>query len=146
MTNYNEVVSAIRDLARDQKRLTVTNKFRAQQFDAVNAVAAVEKDIEYVNKNIARAEFKMSQIVDTDPDKTAKEEGYTNEIKDLKALIKSLTDTNLVNAKENVTAIEKKIIDVASGEIKMSIDDVNEIANALIAEFVKEQAKEIVAA
>lgn len=144
MTKYNEIVSKVRDLARDGVRLQAVNRYRTNRYQAEQDKASLEASIAEEKKNIARAEFKKSQLVEADPDFSAKVADQDANIKYHEEAIARLEKS--VEATDKLIAeITEKIEKVETGETKMSIDKVEEATKQLLDEFVKEQVKAVVA-
>lgn len=144
MNNYNEIVSKVRDLARDQVRLHAVNRYRTEKYEQEQHKTCIENDIAELKKNILRAEFKKSEVKANDPD-------FESKVKTQDDNIQGTTDA-IGRVQKIVEIVEKRIAElvekitkVESGETKMAIENVEAASKALIDEFVKAQAKELTA-
>lgn len=144
MQNYNEIITKVRDLARDQVRLQAVNRYRTKRYEAEKALASLDEQEASIKKDIARYEFKKSQLVEADPDFAEKTESIEKAIVSLNEEIEHLAKVK-ENGAQVVADLDEKIAKVESGETKMDIEKVEAAAKQLIDEFVKSQAAEIAA-
>jgi hypothetical protein len=146
--SYNDTVSAIRLLARDELRMKAVNRMRAGLLDVVNSINAMTKNHEeetaYLNKKLAVLSFKTASLVDADPEKADKLEAYERDTVFAKRQIEenakhfALRSEDLAKDKAEW---EAKIADLESGKTLICKDSLDEVASRLIEEVVTEAAK-----
>ena len=151
MKNYNEIVSALRELARDGLRLnfiaSVRSKIYSVTSDRNNAEKEYDESIAFHKKNMAIAEFKKSQIADEDPEK---EEKVKSQDENIAYAIKALEAIDVAKPKcleaydTKLVELQDKITRMTAGEIKVDKAELDASTKALIAEVVKNTAEGLV--
>lgn len=134
MKNYNEIVSIARNVARDGLRLQMTNAVRGQTLKFNNAVSDRENEVLSVNKDIARYEFKKSQLVSNDPDFKEKSEKLDKLIEESNKAIDELNQV-LEKYQEEITEKNEMIAKIQSGETKVMTNDLENETEKLLKEI-----------
>lgn len=121
MKNYTEVVSSVKEIARDVLRMELISARQSTIYGHESDIKDVNEQIAAYNKDIARSEYRISKIEDANPDKesllkleTAVIDATKKDIARAEELIKSI---NEAIAKEN-----EGIAKIVSGETKVSKD------------------------
>ena len=148
--NYNEVVSSLRSLAREELRLKAVNALRAELLPVTCRKETVNKQTEEAlaafAKKTAVNEFKMAKLDDADPEKAEKIEKLT---KENEAILKMVDETRKAAAEaiDSLTAQEKELNEaiskVQAGESKVCKEELNAVTDRLIQEVTGELAKEV---
>lgn len=146
-----EKTQSFRNKARRILRMEKINDILQEIFMVNRQLTNTEKEIEKLTKEktsaekiTARAEYKVSNLDPEDPDfdeKVVKAETFVETekerqekvLKQISSNIKSYTEDTKNYTKE-IGELGKAIEAVESGEIKISIDRMNELANELISE------------
>lgn len=136
---YNKIVEALKVIARDSLRMNLVVGLQSKAAAYTSQINAELKMVESFKKGIARAEFQITQLVDGDPDKDEKSAKFTAQVESLNLEILEVekTITLLNKAKDDVAA---EIVKVQSGETKVSLNEVNDLTEKLIAEVTKDVA------
>lgn len=134
--NYNDVVSTLREAARDELRLVKTNSVRAQLFSLnsdMNKLNEVKKELE---KDLTCNKYDLSKVDAADP---RAEDYKTGLAEDLKVI-----NAEMENLNKEITAVEEaikdrtaKLADVQSGAWKVSIESLDLIVNRMIVDRSK---------
>lgn len=148
--NYNDIVSTLREIARDGLRLRKVNSLRADRLVVANELSSVERNHEeFVRrsaKEVAILNFRLSQLVDADPEKAEKTERLT---KELESCPEELENEAKRFAKEvealnkQLAEIDERIAKVQSGEWKVDMDVLNREAQDLIEEVTRAAAGKV---
>lgn len=148
-TSLKESAQTFRDKATKMLKLVKINDYLKKIFNVTKAISDSQENLETLDKNktnaekiTARAEYKMSKLDENDPD-------YQEKKEKAKKVIETETDRQTkeleyieIETKEIKNYIEdrqKRLIElegfiekVESGEIKISITEVNDLAGSLI--------------
>ena len=154
--DYNSAVSALRELARDELRLSLVNNQRINRLEVQNAFDARTKQNEEENARIAKRlavlSFKTSQLSDADPEKTDKIQKYADETAELQASQEQENKdfaTDSADLTKQLAGIDLKIADIQSGKTKVSMealaDCTDRLAHEVIAEIAREKAQNLAA-
>jgi chromosome segregation ATPase len=141
--SYNDIVSALRSVARDYFRLGMINHTRTHVLEANNAIEALKKDILESEKRISIIDFRITQLVEADPEFVEKTEQFNKS--------KAAAADNIKMLEEDIAAIEKnlvelntKISDITEGKVKVDMDKLEDKTQELLAEVTKTAAVEAV--
>jgi cob(I)alamin adenosyltransferase len=140
MLNYNETIKAMRELSRDQLRLTMTASTRAEIYSIERAKEQTEKHLEKGIKDIAIADFKLSQINDLDPSKDEQIVHITENKKSMAKYIERLKE-EIAHYNEEIEKSETFIMEVQEGKIKVSAEKLNLITETLISQTIAKAAE-----
>lgn len=140
---YNNVVSKMRELARDLLRLKATERFRQEILGLENNKKIHNEFIESLNKDIARTDFKISEIKDNDPDKESKLENLKEVKKNLEDTIEKENEA-IENINKEITKVNEKIEKLQKGELLVDADSLDKVTNQLLEEYVGNLAKQFV--
>ena len=148
--NYNEVVSSLRSLAREELRLKMVNAVRQDLMELENRsksnTKAHEENQQRLAKKAAVLNFKLSQLAENDPER---EEKLTASQETLKAIAAEQASDNEDFAKlseaftKQIAEVSKEIEKIQAGEVKVNKDELEAITNRLISEVTVELAKEV---
>jgi chromosome segregation ATPase len=139
MKNYNEVISALREVARDFLRLRRINSIRTDILEVNNEIKATEDEILAYKKDIARAEFRTNSLVEADPDFEDKKKTYQETKESHLKSIESL-EKHQASLRETVADLNAKINDISAGKSKVDKDELESITQDLLGEYTKEHA------
>lgn len=145
-----ERVQSFRDKATRLLRMGKINKILQEIFQINKAISYAMKQIEILTeketsakKMITRAEYKITKLDEADPDyedKKAKAMDFVEtETKRQKETLEQIdndiksNEKEIIRYKEQVEKLDKEIEAVESGETKVSIEEVNDLAQKLIA-------------
>lgn len=146
MNNYNKLVDALKNIARDGLRMELVSKTQTKLAEVVSAIQEIKTTIMSFQKDIARANFAIDQLVEADPDFEEKKKEEGADIECLNKEIKNAEET-IVELEKAKTEIEEKITKIEAGEIKVSLEKLNEMTSVLIKEVMSatavEKAKEL---
>lgn len=144
--NYNNIVSSVRVAARDLLRLKATNRFRDELLELETAKSTLMKDFDQRNADrtfqIADLEFQLSEVKDRDPRAATKREALTARLTEAQNVAPSYVEThekNLALLGGQITKTLEKIAKIQSGETKISKDELTQVANDLLSQFVKSE-------
>lgn len=129
--DYNDVVSTLREAARDELRLLKTNSVRAKIFSLtaeLNEFLLAKKDLE---KDLACANFDLSKIDPADPRAADFKEALDLDIKETNDEIKGV-DAAITEMNGLLKEANDKLIDVQDGVWKVSIEALDMIVNRMI--------------
>jgi chromosome segregation ATPase len=141
--NYTKLVETFRELARDLLRLRWINNIKDQILDLTKRIAREAEQKQMTEKNIMRAEFQISTVLDTDPDKETKLEAQKASIEYAKENIKNIEE-RITNLEADITKCNETIAKVESGELKVDSENLSTKAKELVEVYVKEQAKNVI--
>jgi len=144
--NYNNIVSSVRVAARDLLRLKATNRFRDELLELETAKTTLMKDFDQRNADrtlqIADLEFQLSEVKDRDPRAATKREALNARLVEAQNVAPSYVEThekNLALLGGQITKTLEKIAKIQSGETKISKDELTQVANDLLSQFVKSE-------
>lgn len=137
--NYNTIVEKLKIIARDGLRMNMVSRVQTQISDIEKHINEHTENVMNLKKNIARENFAETQLVEADPDFAEKKEDIKKEIEMIEKLIVSENET-IQKFNELKDEKVKKIESIQNGEIKVSIDELNEKTNELINEITKSTA------
>jgi len=142
MKDYTNLVEKFRELARDLLRIRWINNIKDEILAVENKITECNKDKDYSVKEIARANFRLSKLEEANPDY---EELKENEEQRIKAQEKRIEEVGerLAERQERKDFLNKEIIKVESGELKVSAESLSEKSKELAESYVKEIAKQI---
>lgn len=144
-----ERTQTFRDKATRLLRMEKINQVLQMIFGFNRNISRLEKDVENLTKEetnaekiVTRAEYKMSKLDENDPDYEEKKEKAVEFIKteekrqetvleDINNEIKRM-NKNIETSKKSIENLDEKIEAIESGESKVSIDEVNDLADSLI--------------
>lgn len=144
-----ERTQSFRNKARRILRMNLINEILQKIFSANQKLSGATKELEDLTteetsaeKIVARAEYKMSKLDENDPDFENKKTKATTLIetetvrqkitlKNINRDIKYIKET-IENITKTIENLDKNIEKVESGEIKVSINALNELAESLI--------------
>ena len=138
---YNKIVDALKGIARDGLRMKMITRVQTKVASNNNNIENLNKDLQRVKKDIARAQFKQTQIVDADPDKDDKIAQLVNVVKNYDEEI-IFINKELDNLNEVKKELDAHIEKIQNGEVKVCLDELNELTNQLIMEVTKDTAVE----
>lgn len=144
-----EKVQSFRAKARTILRMDMINKLLQRVFQVNKELASTAKFIEALTKDetsaekiVARTEYKMSNLNEDDPDFEEKKEKAIALIdmeklrqeKLLKCISSEITlnNTKGLDYTKQIATLNEEIEKVESGETKISIDEINDLAQRLI--------------
>lgn len=150
--NYNEVVSSLRSLAREELRLKAVNAVRQNLMEVQSRADAVAKAGEEFSQSVAKKlailNFKLAKLDDNDPEKADKEAALNEDIKSLTEFAerktKETAEVSETLAKE-LAEVNGKITEIQDGKVKVCKEELEAVANRLISEVTVELAKEVAA-
>ncbi len=129
---YNEIVSSVREAARDSIRLEATNKVRTKLLTLTKHSDSLKNSTISVDKTIARLNFAISEVKDNDPDKeeTMKEynEGLANCNKEKESIAKEQAEVDKI-----VAELTQKIQDIQDGKVLVSSEHLEELTSVYLA-------------
>ncbi len=137
--NYNTIVEKLKIIARDGLRMNMVSRVQTQISDIEKNINEHTENVMNLKKNIARENFAETQLVEADPDFAEKKEDIKKEVEMIEKLIVSENET-IQKFNELKDEKVKKIESIQNGEIKVSIDELNEKTNELINEITKSTA------
>jgi chromosome segregation ATPase len=129
---YNEIVSTVREAARDAIRLEATNNVRTKLLTLAKHTDCLKGNILNIDKRIARLNFAISEIKDNDPDKEElmKEhnEGLENYNKEKEGIAKEQAEIDKM-----VEELNLKIQDIQSGKVLVSTERLEDLTKVYLA-------------
>lgn len=140
---YNEIVSALKVIARDQLRLVMVINLRTDLNEVDNRKIKAEQDLAEIKLDLARVDFKMSQVHAEDPDREAKLKDLEDTKTELNTLLtrtQEYIDKTLAKEADEINA---KIEDVTNGKVKVSAERLEETTKELAKKFIECQACEV---
>lgn len=150
--NYNNVVSSLRSLAREELRLKAVNSIRQTLMSLENKLASFTKTHEEMQQNLAKKQavlnFKLSQIAENDPEREDKQTSIQENLKQYAEAVeadnKEFAEVSQKLA-EQVAEVNEQIEAVQKGEFKVCKEELQAVTDRLISEVTLELAKEIAA-
>lgn len=136
---YNQLVSKLREIARDQLRLKIIAGVRTTILQINNELDSIAKTENDFQKSIAIAQYKISKLDDADPEKGDKLARLEGDIKHYNAHITDLADAK-VRYQADATKEEEFINKVQAGEVKVDMDSLEAITKSLIEEVCRATA------
>ena len=136
---YNKIVDALKGIARDALRMKLVVMWQTRLASANALVNDLTASVLELQKDIARANFGISQLIDADPDKEELTKSYTETIASLNKEIES-ANQEIVTANKSVTDITAHIQEIQDGKVKVCLDDLNALTEELIMEVTKSVA------
>lgn len=136
---YNKIVDSLKEIARDGLRMKMIIPLQSERASITADINKHDTAIGEVKKDIARANFKQTQIVDTDPDKEEKTLSLAELVKHYEEEIVNITkhkEALVLEQKE----VEQRIVDVQEGKVKVCLDKLNAITAELVTEVMKDTA------
>jgi len=142
MLNYNEVVSKLREIARDSIRLIMVARRRSNLYEANQTLDSINEEIIYTNKKFAIEDYKISKIDDNDPEKEDKLK-LNAEVK--KSLENTIERCNKEIETQNkiIADITTSIEDVQDGKVKINTEELNAVTKDLIKKVTESIATEV---
>lgn len=115
------------DILEEISRLTIANE-------------TSQKEITYWEKTVAKSEFKLTQLNESDPEYNEKKEALTKQVEDDKksmaARMESIAKQSEKNT-ETILKLNEDITKIESGEKKVSIERVYELTRKMISNLAK---------
>lgn len=145
--DYNNIVSSLRELARDELRLKTVNLIRSERLSVQTNKSSREQHYEdYCQRTshfLAVVAFKVAQVNEADPDKemnlkaltSLTEATYKEQEERAVDFAKDIEDYN-----KALSEMDERIAKVQSGETKVSQESLTEVTNRLIKEVTTEAA------
>ena len=140
--NYNEVISKLREIARDGLRLKLVSNVRTEANSLDNRKIEVNKEIENANLRIAVIDFETSEIKANDPEKDAKAKELEND-KDFWLEKITKYQERLAELDKQISAEMDHIAKIQAGEVKVSKESLEDETNRLIKVVTEEVAKAV---
>lgn len=140
--NYQNLVAKFRELAKDFLRMLMINDLKDALLEKELYIKSKMNKIDEYNKIIQRAEFRISEIKENDPDKETKEKDILETIKDIKEEIEN-ENKMIEKQNEKKEFIQDKMKEVEDGTYKVSKEQLSIKSQELINEFIKNQAREV---
>ena len=139
---YNEIISNLREIARDGLRLKMTSAVRTEINSLDNSKLNVAKEIEHAKLCIAVCDFEASEIKDNDP---RKEDKLKNIVQNKEYAVKRLEDLEkeLKRYDDAITEEMAQVAKIQAGEIKVSKESLEDETNRLIKVVTEEVAKKV---
>jgi chromosome segregation ATPase len=134
--NYNENVSVFRDLARDEIRLQMTNRRRDAILNLDKDISLSEKDLENLNKRIARNDYKLSKLEEANPDFEELKKSYEDDNTELKKVVETV-NKEIEETKKKKNELLDEITKIQAGDIKVNAEELTEKTKVLIDAHVK---------
>lgn len=135
MSNLTQIVKAARTTARDVLRMEAINRFMDTIHNLKSNLKTVFQDADYADKQVARAEYALSQLDPANPDyadlKEDKEAYLENAKKTAEKMRKDATEVE-THFKKEIAENEAKIEAIESGETKISFSRMSELASQII--------------
>jgi chromosome segregation ATPase len=139
MKNYNEVISALREVARDFLRLRRINGIRTDVLQANNEIKSIEDAILAEKKQVARAEFRLTSLNENDPDLEDKTKDY-NDNKEYALKSIERYEKEKANVTHTVADLNAKLADISSGKHKVDMEELEGVTHDLLETFIKDHA------
>lgn len=133
--SLRQTVQKARNKARNILRMTIINSILTRIYELKKAKERTEKELSKINKPVERIGFRLSQLVESDPDFETKKADLETSLKEAKEYAESEEDRLKKEAEGYEKAIakdEETIEQYESGEKKVSIADVTDLASRLI--------------
>jgi len=143
LVNYNEVVSKLRVLARDEMRLDKTNRVRAEIFILESQLKDLNDTKTNYTKRLACVNYDLSKVDSLDPRAEDLKEGFNNNIKSINEMLLEI-DKEIVDLNKVLTDRNAKILDVQNGVWKASIDAINDKVATMISTYTKTAVSKLV--
>lgn len=134
MTNHNEIVSKVREIARDNLRLKRINEIRTSIMVANGDKDSVLKRIESCKLEIATIEFEKVNLATDHPKYAQLTENMDKTIEKYNEVIKEAQAT-VERYDEQLANLSKKIEETTDGTYKVSKDEMETLADRLINEI-----------
>lgn len=140
--NYNDVVSNLREIARDQLRMEAINSLRTELLGANNEMDQINKGIENTKLHIATTEYEISKLDTAHPmhEQTLKHHNLQVELYNL-SLTKRNTEKD--NQQKNIDKINTNITKVTDGEYKVCREQLETVTNKLIKNVTEASAQKL---
>lgn len=150
---YQEVIAKARTLARDTLRTRNIHTLIREKAEIDRVIAEKRRNVEEAIKeaklNVARMEFRLSQVNEADPDRTETIAGLTELLNAAKSTLQSaeaLQDDLAAEAAQADTAkaeLDTRIAKWETGESKVQLDNVNTLSREYIETYFQELAKKL---
>lgn len=133
--SLSEKVQNIRDKAREILRMAKINNLMVYKFNATKDVKFYENNVKNSEKQLAIANYKLAKLDPEYPDAENQKKYYEEVVKIYTERLaennKKLADYNK-EADKKVKEYDEKITKWESGENKVSIDELNQLADEMI--------------
>lgn len=126
--NYNDILSQLRELARDELRLRAINVLRSDKLEIEILKTKTEHSLEIENYELANLD---KDYPDYEKMKAEKDDTIAVLGRQLDIIKRDLENT------------DNEIVKVVSGETKISKDDLQCLTDKLIARFIREKITEL---
>jgi len=130
---YNTIVAKLKEIARDGLRMELVSKRQTEVAAFEANIKSHQENIQELRKDIERANFQITQLVDADPDFADKKKAYEDQIVEIEADIKTATEC-LDEVKKQKTEVEENITKIEAGEVKVNLERLNDRTAQLITE------------
>jgi L-lactate utilization protein LutB len=128
-------VQSFRDKAREILRMKAINRIMQEKFNVSKEISGYPESLEDAKKNVLRVDYKLGKLDEENPDF----EDMKKDLEDTKEYaIKNVDELTEMVAKkekyiaETIAKLDEKIAAYESGEKKVSIDEVNALAEQMI--------------
>jgi V8-like Glu-specific endopeptidase len=131
----SQKVQDIRDKARSILRMAKINNLMVYKFNATKDIKFFEDNVKYTEKQLAIAKYDLAKLDPEHPDAENKtkicQEAIDSYTKKLENNTKKLTEYK-EDADKQIKEYDEKITKWESGESKVSIDELNQLADEMI--------------
>ena len=131
----SQAAQAARDKAREILRTAQINRLMQDKFNVNQDVEIAKENLKNEEKELARSNYRLSKLDNADPDYAdkLKDETECNKYKTkIVETCKAQVTRQETLAAENTAELDEKITKWESGESKVSIDAVNDLADQII--------------
>ena len=129
----------MKGIARDSLRMKMVIGLQSRVASVVSTINSHNESITELKKDQARVAFRKSQIADGDPDAADKAKDYDEQTAELDKAIES-TNKRIEDLNKAKLDEEAKITKVENGEVKVNLDELNDLTEKLIVEVTKDTA------
>ena len=127
---YNEIVSKVRNIARDGLRMKIINGERQSLMRYNQEKESIQKNIGDINLELLSIEFEVARLDVADPKKDVKAERFAENKKDLVKMAERATK-ELACLQEVIDDRNSFIAEVEAGKVKVSAESLQEETNRL---------------
>lgn len=140
--SYNDIVSKLREIARDQLRMEAISKLRDRLFCFIAEKTDFEESLVRLNKCIAIKNYQLSKLEDANPQKDDLQKDYEAAIKDANECIVEFKK-NIEDVNKNIADINDKIAKWEKGETKVDAEKMEAISADLVKLVTNEAARSL---
>lgn len=142
MKNYNEIISSLREIARDQIRMKAINRVRTVLLNESQTRNQLKENLTTLKLELATNEYELTTMDANHPKHEKRLERKNKDIENIKATIEE-AEKDIVEQEKVIADVNKNIDEITKGEYKVNKEDLECVTNGLVEQVIREHAKNI---